>query len=290
MRKVVILYFAVLFPVWAYAQTVEELEAEIRHVHECFFNLRSQKQLCNESYTLSSGKVVHAMARNDFERSVFVSADETLREVLEWKESPYLWQLRHQKNGGKAIIDTQDLSKWEVDSFGMIAENYFKDSPSTFHIASHGLVDSDGTSAGLIKIGGQELNAAETAELIRQSMLVRTDKGDAPFDAIINVEHQEFVVVVHSCHSAEGEKNFASELSKELGKFLDNVTVVGAPDVVFCSLDENGQYQEYVTTKAEVQNLNPGKKAWKAYKNGLDTGLGQQDYHATVKAIQSQRR
>lgn len=280
------------FPGIALAQTKEDVEkqrAQIRAFHECFFNLQSKKAISEESFTLSNRKVVKALARSDFERSAFVSADETLREVLSWEKSPYLWRLRHMKNTGKALMDAKDLTRWEVDSFGQIADTYFESNPSTFHIASHGLVEPDGSAAGLIKIGGEELDASETAELICKSMTVTTDEGDAAFNHVINAENQTYVVVVHSCHSAEGDNNFAKQLSLELSKFIKNVTVVGAPDVLFCAVDESGRYQEYVASSVkDIERRNPALKKWKAYRNGEDTGQGQYDYNETIRVIQSE--
>lgn len=262
-----------------YGQTVEDLEEKVKRFHECFFNTVSRPDPHEETYKLSSGKEVTMLAQSDFARSTFVSVDNTLREVISWKESPFMWQIMHQKTS-KAIMDGLDLTDWEINSFEDIADNYFKDSPSTFHIAAHGLIDSANTPLNQIRIGGVDLNAYETAELMLLSM-------QEQFHAVINAEHQKFVVVVHCCSSAVGDRNFSQELSSILSEYMDNVTVVGAPDTVFCKYDENGNYQEFITSNKEIKKSNPSLQNWRTYKNGKETHQGQRDYSATIKSIQS---
>lgn len=261
----------------ASAQTNEEYEKGIRQFHECFYNKLSKPAVHEEEITLSTGKTVTSLAQSDYERSAFVSADNLLREVTDWKKSPFTWQMQHRKNN-KAVMDKQDLSSWERNSFDKISQQYFEGSNSTFHIAAHGLLGAEPDDDGIL-IGGQKLNAAETAELITLSM-----QND--FHDIINVEKQDFVVVLHSCNSASGENNFARQLSIELSKRLDNVSVVGAPDVVWCSMSADGGYDEYVSSEEDARWYNPEKKNWRVYKNGADTGQGQQGYKETIKTIQ----
>ena len=179
-------------------------------------------------------------------------------------------------------MDGKDLSEWEIESFDQIAQSYFKNSVSTYHIAAHGLVFEDtGEAANRILIDGQELDASETAELIIKSM-------QGTFHHVINAENQPFVVVVHCCHSAEGENNFSSQLSKVLAEYIPNVSVVGAPDVVYCQ-EKDGKYTEYVTTESETEKENPRKLRWKVYKNGVNTNQGKYDYLETVSSIQRVR-
>ena len=255
----------------------EELIERIKWFHQCFIEI-SLPTSHEESITLSSGKVVNMLAQSDYERSAFVSVDKLLEDVHQWKLSPYLWQMNHSKNNS-AIMDGKDLSNWEIESFDQIAQSYFKNSVSTYHIAAHGLVFEDtGEALDRIKIGGQELDASETAELIIKSM-------QGTFHHVINAENQPFVVVVHCCHTAEGEDNFSSQLSKELAKYIPNVSVVGAPDVVRCEVKE-GKYTEFVTTKSEAKKEDAQKLKWKVYKNGENTCQGKFDYLETVSAIQ----
>ena len=219
------------------------------------------------------------LAQSDYKRSAFVSVDKLLEDVRLWKMSPYLWQRNHSKNNS-AIMDGKDLSDWEINSFNQIAESYFKNSVSTYHIAAHGLVYPQTTEAtNNILIGGQTLNAAETAELIINSM-------QGTFHHVINAEDQPFVVVVHCCYSAQGENNFSSQLSKILAEYIPNVSVVGASDVVYCSKTKDGKYTEFVTTENEAKRGNPQQMKWKVYKNGKETNQGRYGYLETVTAIQ----
>jgi hypothetical protein len=266
-----------VLPILTCAQTIEELQAEIKKFHKCFEE-KSMPTSHETSVTLSNGKVVRFTSQSDYARSVFVSVDQLLEDVRLWKDSPYLWQLKHMKES-KAIADSKDLSKWEVERFDKIAQSYFSGNNSAFHIAAHGLVNSSGQAANSILIGGQELNAKETAELIIQSM-------DNTFHHVINAEEQEFVVVIHSCHSADGENNFASQLSQKLAEFIPNVSVVGAPQTVYCSMQKNGEYTEYISSEQELKKDIPTNYKWKVYKNGKNTGQGTYDYKSTITKIQ----
>ena len=271
-----ILYIALMvLPMMAYAQTEEELLQKYEKFQKCFEKLSMPKPH-SSSVTLSSGKTVSFAAQTDYKRRAFVDVDQLLKDVSQWKESPYLWQLNQMKKS-RAITDTKDLSKWEVERFDEIAQDYFEGNEYAFHIAAHGLVKASGKAANSILIGGQELNAKETAELILQSM--------EEYHHVLNAFNKEFVVVVHSCHSADGEDNFASRLSKELAEYFPNVSVVGAPQLVYCTI-QDGQYTEYISTESELKKENPTNYKWKVYKNGQNTGQGTYDYQSTVKAIQ----
>lgn len=260
-------------------EDVRKLKEEIIKFHECFFNTVSLPKSHEETITLSSGKKINMLAQSDYKRSAFVSVDKLLEDVRLWKMSPYLWQRNHSKNNS-AIMDGKDLSDWEINSFNQIAESYFKNSVSTYHIAAHGLVYPQTTEAtNNILIGGQTLNAAETAELIINSM-------QGTFHHVINAEDQPFVVVVHCCYSAQGENNFSSQLSKILAEYIPNVSVVGASDVVYCSKTKDGKYTEFVTTENEAERENPQPMKWKVYKNGIETDQGRYGYLETVSAIQ----
>lgn len=280
MKKILLLSIVTICALCVSGQTKEDLKKQREQIikfHECFYNQMAFPERYEPTVTLSTGKTIHMLSKIDYKRSAFVSVDKLMEDVREWEQSPYLWQLKHQKNN-RAIMDGRDLSDWEIDSFDQIARSYFKDCNSTFHIASHGLLDGTGTVGDGILIDGQILNAAETAELIHQLM-------DTSFHHIINTENQPFTVVVHSCHSAEGENNFAAQLSKELAKKIPNVAVVGAPDVVYCKM-EDGKYTEFVTSQEEAKRENPRNQKWQVYKNGENTGQGQYDYRETVSLIQ----
>ena len=256
--------------------TQAELDERIIWFHKCF-NEYSLPEPHKETYTLSTGKTIELKAQSDYKRSAFVSADQLLKDVTEWQQSPYMWQLKHRKNN-QAIMDGRDLSNWEINSFDQISQAYFKDCQSTYHIAAHGLLSQDGVVGDGIMIDGQILNAAETAELILKSM-------NESFHYIIDKEKQPFTVVVHSCNVAQGENNFAAQLSKILGDSIPNVAVVGAPDVVYCQI-QDGKYTEYVSTPTTIQTNNPVKQKWHVYRNGRNTGEGRYDYRETVQAIQ----
>lgn len=281
MKKILLLALMAVFSLSINAQTeedVKKLKEEIIKFHECFYNTLSLPKSHEETITLSSGKKITMLAQSDYKRSAFVSVDKLLEDVRLWKMSPYLWQMNHSKNNS-AIMDGKDLSEWEINSFNQIAESYFKNSVSTYHIAAHGLVYPTGEAANNILIGGQTLNAEETAELIINSM-------QGTFHHVINAEDQPFVVVVHCCHTAKGENNFASQLSKKLAEYIPNVSVVGASDLVYCEKTKDGKYTEFVTSEDEAERENPQPMKWKVYKNGKETGQGRYGYLETVSAIQ----
>ena len=280
MKKILLVLMAVC-SLSINAQTEEDvrkLKEEIIKFHECFFNTKSLPKSHEETITLSSGKKITMLAQSDYKRSAFVSVDKLLEDVRQWKMSPYLWQMNHSKNNS-AIMDGKDLSEWEINSFNQIAESYFKNSVSTYHIAAHGLVYPTGEAANNILIGGQTLNAEETAELIINSM-------QGTFHHVINAEDQPFVVVVHCCYTAKGENNFASQLSKKLAEYIPNVSVVGASDLVYCEKTRDGKYTEFVTSEDEAERENPRPMKWKVYKNGIETDQGRYGYLETVTAIQ----
>lgn len=281
MKKTILLSLLTICTLSLNAQNLDnlstkELEERIVWFQECF-NDMSLPQPHEDTITLSNGKVIKVLAQSDFERSAFVSADQLLADIQEWRDSPYLWQMKHRRNNA-AVMDGKDLSKWEIKNFEQISQSYFENSASTYHIAAHGLVDERGVATDGIQIDGQRLNAAETAEFIIASM------KDA-FHYIINVKELPFVVIVHSCHVADGEDNFSSQLSKELAKYIPNATVVGAPQTVYC-LEENGKYTEYAAPSNQLNQDNPQKLKWKTYKNGVNTQQGKYDYKETVSVVQ----
>lgn len=282
-RSVLLLLFIVSFTFPVRSQSLQEIRDAIIKFHECF-NEMSLPEPHEKTIELSNGKRVLFLAQSDYSRSAFVSADQLLKDVRAWKESPYLWQIKH-KRDNLAVMDSQNLTRWEVDSFDRIAQSYFTGNNATFHLAAHGLVDASGQAADCIQIGGQTLTAAETAELIVKSM-------DNHFHHVINAEMkselQKFVVVVHSCHSADGEDNFSSKLSKELSNYINDVSVVGAPDLVYCAIDGDN-YTEYVTTEGELRKENPQKETWKVYRNGKNTSQGKTDYKETIAEIQKSK-
>ena len=281
----------------AQRQKLAEQDRFFQALHQCFNDL-SEPEPHNEVFTLSNGKTISTISQNDYARSAFVSADKTLEDIRLWRDSPYLWRMKH-RISGKTLSDDRDLSSWEIDNVDKISKQYFESGESTFHIAAHGLVtDSQHTPANKIRIGGQDLDAKETAELILLSMNISWAKHNNQeprswnglFQRTINSEHQPFTIVVHSCHSAVGENNFAQQLSVELAKAIDNVNVVGAPDTVYCEMDANGNYREVIASDYEIKHAaNPRQQRWKVYKNGKETGEGDYDYVSTVKKIQSQQ-
>lgn len=256
--------------------TDEEIRERIIWFHGCFEKL-SRPEPHKDTYTLSTGKTIELKAQSDYKRSAFVSTDQLLKDVREWQQSPYMWQLKHRKNN-HAIMDGSDLDSWVINSFDQISQTYFEDCESTYHITAHGLLSQDGVVGDGIMIDGQILNAAETAELILKSM-------NEQFHFIIDKEKQPFTIVIHSCNTAQGENNFAAQLSKILSKSIPNVAVVGAPDVVYGEL-KDGKYTEYVSTPTTIQTNNPVKQKWHVYRNGRNTGEGRYDYRETVQAIQ----
>lgn len=283
MKKIVTISLLILCTLGVYAQDFDKMSNEekrklIKEYHACFIQL-SLPASHEETITLSSGKTIRVLAQSDFERSAFVSVEKLLEDVRLWKMSPYLWRMNHSKNNS-AVMDGKDLTQWEINSFYEIAESYFKDCSSTYHIAAHGLVTKEGQALDRIKIDGKYLDAAETAEFIILSM-------NETFHHIITVEEQPFVVVVHSCTVAQGEDNFTSQLSKELAKYIPNVSVVGAPDVVRCTVI-NDKYTELVVPNNQAKTENPQRLKWKVYRNGKNTNQGQYDYLKTVSVIQKE--
>lgn len=288
-KKHIILSVFALLSVSApvFAQTEEELDRAIKELHKCFVEL-SIPQPHTKTYHLSTGKAIDVLSQNDYERSTFVSVDKTLEEIRLWKNSPYLWEQRHRKDN-LALMDKRDLTAWEVENFGQISESYFTGSNSTFHLAAHGLLDpNDAGDSGKIKIGGQNLDAKETAELIKQAV----NESKEGFHHLINAEEQKFVVVLHCCNMAAGENSFAKQLSEELGEYLDDVCVVGAPDLVVCSMDwDKKEYTECVASDWEMRRAGTKgkieyKQNWRVFKNGQDTGVGDKDYKSSVSNAQ----
>ena len=148
MKKTFLISLLALCTLSLNAQTVkenmtdEEYSERLLWLKGCFEKL-SRPEPHNETYTLSSGKTIELKAQSDYKRSAFVSADQLLQDLREWRQSPYTWQLRHRKNN-QAIMDGRDLSSWEVNGFDEISQAYFKDCQSTYHIAAHGLLSQDG--------------------------------------------------------------------------------------------------------------------------------------------------
>lgn len=276
-------------PVCLFAQTDSlerenaELLARIAAFDECFKEFTQPKPE-KQNITLSNGKTISSIVQCDYERKSFVSVDETLKDVLLWKNSPYLWKLKHSR-GNKTLMDDRELSDWEMNSADKIAKTYHEAGDNVFHIASHGLLNDDRTAGDRIRVGGQDLNAEETAELILESW--KGQFKESVYHHVLNAKGQPITVVVHSCHSAEGEDNFAKKLSVELSKYLDNVSVVGAPDVVWCETDRDGNYTESVAAKNAYGEPSAYQKRWRVYKKGDETGEGDYDYRTTVKNIQA---
>lgn len=252
-------------------QTLSQLNKQIAAFQKCF-NEMSRPALHDEVIRLSNGKIIRTRGQSDFSRSQFTSVDALLENVKLWKDSPYLWQAR-QKLGRKTLMDVNDLTDWEVKSLPSISSEYFEEGQSAFHIAAHGLVEPDGAPANAIQMGGETLNAQETAELILQSMCKE-------YHSLIEVKNEPFVVVLHCCHSAKGSNNFAQQLSKELSKYIKQVAVIGAPGIVYCEQTADGKYTESVTPQVGSQQQLP----WKVYQNGTESMTGASDYKQTIRS------
>ena len=259
----------------AVAQTKEEiLDKQILEYWECFKKL-SKPAPHDQVITLSNGKQIGLLSQTDFARSAFVSVDQLLKDMQLWYNSTYLWQSR-QKKSTTTLMDTHEISEWELNSLGEISDEYFKSGDNTYHVVAHGLVNSNGISAGSISMGGQTLDAKETAELILLQM-------EEKYQIMLNTRKQPFVVVLHSCNSAQGENSFAKQLSEELAKQIDNVAVVGAPDAVYAEMDENGKYTEMVSSVRAIKQNKPERKNWLVFQNGKQAMQGTPDYKSTVK-------
>lgn len=282
MTRRIIITLIILFTCGELKPEAQDYKAGILAFQECFNNM-SQPKPHDGEYILSNGKRVVCMEQSDYSRSAFVSVDKLIYDLQRWAESPYLWEMKHRRN--TTIMDKNDLKKWEIDNFQIIADSYFNNSRSTFHIAAHGLLDSYNNPANKIKIGGVELNAKETAELI----LLQMGEG---YNIVMNARDESFTVVLHCCHTAEGENNFAKQLSEELHKYLRNVHVIASPDIVYATMDYDDNYTECVTTKSEYERVKktgmmPKKYNWSTYHNGRETLYGHTDWRRSLKAIQA---
>lgn len=260
-----------------HAQTEAELDAAILEFKRCFEKL-SMPEVHNSTYELSTGKRIRVLAQSDFERSAFSTVDAMLENIDKLKDSFFFSANR------KLLMDGKDLSKWEVESIRDISNEYFKTGEYAFHLAAHGLVNPDGTSSEGVKIDGQELNADETAELLLLSM-------EKNYHHVLNSMYKPFTVVLHCCNSAKGTNSFAARLSAALSKHLDNVAVVAAPDIVYCTQDANGKYTERVTSENAIKNgsYDKEKKDWIVFKNGAKLMTGTTDYGTTVEKYLSEK-
>lgn len=272
--KLLFFLFMCLFQsIWAQQSKVDELKAQIRAYKECIIKL-SMPEYHSKEYTLENGKHITVSEQSDFNRNAFTSIDPTLEDPKQWIESLYFYKKEQGKS--KTLIDTKGLSSWELESIRQISNDYFNSGDNVFHIAAHGLVDSRGVSANAIQMDGKYLDAKETADLILRSM---ADVNHM----LLNVDEQPFVIVLHSCNSAQGENSFAKQLSIELAKKIDNVAVVGAPDAVYCEMDEKGNYTEMVSSVNAVKRNQPERKNWLVFQNGKQTMQGTPDYKSTVQ-------
>lgn len=254
---------------------MEQLKERILAYQKCIEE-KSLPDYHHVKRVLSNGKMINVAEQTDFFRYTerFTSIDAILENPEEWANSVYMSQVKNGSN--KGLIDTNGLSEWEVNNIRAISNEYFKSSDNTFHIAAHGLITPHGNSSNKILMGGQELNAKETAELILQTM-------EGVNHILLNAAEKPFVIVLHSCNSAEGENSFAQQLSAELSKSIDNVAVVGAPDAIYCEMDEKGNYTEKVSSINAIKRNQPEKKSWLVFQNGEQTMKGTTDYKTTVK-------
>lgn len=261
-------------------KTVEEVKRELKAFQECFEKL-PMPWVHTKDYVLSNGKQISLLEQSDFKRAAFASADALLERVKAWKESRFM----SVDPGRKTLMDGQDLSNWEINNIRDISNEYFKDSKNAFHLAAHGLVDEAGVSTQTIKMGGQTLNAKEAAELIVLSL-----QG---YHNYLNIDQEPFTIVLHSCSSGKGDNSFAAQLSSELAKQIDNVAVVAAPDIVYCTMNEQGKYTECVISNDAIKRNNVAgeKQNWRVFKNGRTFLTGTADYKSTVgKYLKSEGR
>ena len=291
-----LLFMLLILPTSVYSQDIQteiiqeeqrkaELLRKIEAFDKCFQDYTDQHTR-TENFILSTGKTVSSIVRCDFKRKAFISADETLKDVRLWYNSPYLWYLKH-NTGNKALFDDRKLKQWIYDGLENVSQKYFEEGENVFHILAHGLVVAGGkASANTISIGGQALNAKEVAELIKLSWKGPYNKSI--YHNVINAKQKPFTIVVHSCLSANGDNNFAKQLSEELSGFLNNASVVGSPDVVWARMYRDGTYTEEISSKnAKGEPVGPPQR-WRVYHNGKETNQGEYDYRSTVRRIQDE--
>jgi len=254
---------------------VEQLKEQILAYQKCVEE-KSLPDYHHVKRVLSNGKIINVAEQTDFFRYTerFTSVDAFLENPEEWVNSVYMSQVK--KGSNKGLIDTNGLSEWEVNNIRAISNEYFKSTDNTFHIVAHGLINPHGNSANKLLMGGQELNAKEIGELILQTM-------EGVNHILLNAAEKPFVIVLHSCNSAEGENSFAQQLSAELSKSIDNVAVVGAPDAIYCEMDEKGNYTEKVSSISAIKRNQPERKNWLVFQNGKEVIEGTADYKTTVK-------
>lgn len=271
--KLTFLLLCLVQTAWAQQSKADQLRAEINAYKECLIKL-SMPQYHSKDYLLSNGKRINVAEQTDFQRDAFVSTDPLLEDPHEWINSLYMSQAKRGSN--LTLMDMQDLDDWQLKSIRDIADDYFHSGNSTFHVTAHGLVDAHGVSENAISMGGQQLNAKETAELILKSM---ADVNHL----MLNTNKQPFVVVLHCCNAAQGDNSFAKQLSEALSKEIKNVAVVGSPDIIYCEKKSDGTYTEYISSEAAMKRNKPEKKNWLVFKNGQQAEEGTSDYKSTVK-------
>lgn len=270
--KFAALWFLLPFalPLPAMAQSLADIEAEILALKECV-ELSSLPDFHKAEHMLSSGKNVAVFEQSDFERSAFSTVDSFIENIGEFLDSsPFFCDRK------KLLMDPYDLSEWEKEGIRKISNEYFKNGGNNFHLAAHGLVAPDGSSSG-IRIGGEDLNAEETAELIIKSM-------GGVNHVLLNAAHEPFTVVLHCCNSGKGEDSFAARLSLALEEYLDDVAVIAAPDIVYCTEDEDGNYTERIASAESIDKGSFEQDAlnWLVFKSGDMVMTGTKDYGTTV--------
>lgn len=228
-----------------------EAEKKILAYEACFERQFSKPETHDASYKIG-GRRVPVVEMTRYATRQFVQADPLLDNVK------------------LMLMDNKDLPQWVRLNARAICESYFADGQPGFHIAAHGLQEDGDGSADKIKMGGEDLTAEETADLIMQTL--------NDYEICMNVKRQPFPVVLHTCGSAKGGDNsFAAKLSAILSKRIDNVAVIAASNDVICRMEGN-RYSEYVEGSMRGRHGN-----WLVFKNGQQAMEGTSDYKSTVK-------
>ena len=225
---------------------LSETEKQILEYDNCFRQF-SRPAVHDNTYNVG-GQQIPVVEKTDFATKQFSQVDPQLNNVK------------------LMLMDNRDLSRWERTNARTICESYFADGKPGFHIAAHGLQDPE--DGDKIQVGGKFLSPEETADLIMQTL--------NDYEIVMNARKMPFPIVLHTCNSGNGgENSFAAKLSSILTERISNVAVIASPDIVRCTMDENG-YNEYVETRN-------GKGNWLVFQNGKQTMTGTTDYKSTVK-------
>lgn len=161
-----------------------------------------------------------------------------------------------------AIVDKTGLKMSDRDIKEMLNDQFSK-APG-FQFNSHG------SENGVI-IDGRQLNAEQTAGLILDNM--------QNFNLVLNAKGDPLPVVLHCCECAKGgENSFAAELSRELSKYMGNVTVIASDKVIEGRNYTDGHYEEVLI---DANGKEAADQTWMMFKNGK-LYRGAKGYKATM--------